>query len=40
MKWFLFFAAWLVISALVCWMAGRFIRIGMTELQPQKEIDE
>jgi hypothetical protein len=26
--------AWLLASALVGWLAGRFIRVGMVELQP------
>ena len=29
-------AAWLAVSALVCWIAGRFIRVGMVELQPEE----
>lgn len=30
-------AAWLGASALVCWIAGRFIRVGMVELQPERQ---
>lgn len=34
------FAAWLAVSALVCWIAGRFIRVGMVELQPEKRPED
>jgi hypothetical protein len=34
------FAAWLAVSALVCWIAGRFIRVGMVELQPDHQVEE
>ena len=33
-------AAWLAVSALVCWIAGRFIRVGMVELQPDDQAQE
>jgi hypothetical protein len=33
-------AAWLAVSALVCWIAGRFIRVGMVELQAGDQVEE
>lgn len=32
--------AWFAIGALACWFAGRFIRVGMVELQPQHRTRE
>jgi hypothetical protein len=31
---------WLLLSALVCWLWGRFVRVGMVELQPQHQVEE
>lgn len=31
------FAAWIASSIPICWLAGRFIRVGMVELQSQQQ---
>lgn len=36
MKIALAIALWLAASPLFAWLAGRFIRVGMVELQPQQ----
>lgn len=33
-------ALWLALSPLVGWLAGRFIRVGMVELQPGDHVQE
>lgn len=33
-------ALWLGASVLVGWLAGRFIRIGMVELQPEERHED
>jgi hypothetical protein len=33
-------AIWLAVSALVCWLWGRFVRIGMVELKPEHARDD
>lgn len=37
MIWTVLIALWLILSPVVCWMAGRFIRVGMEELQKLNE---
>lgn len=32
--------AWAVLSLVACWFAGRFIRVGMVELQPGRKEDQ
>jgi hypothetical protein len=33
-------ALWLAASPLVAWLWGRFVRVGMVELQPQHQVQE
>ena len=34
------FVVWLALSPLVAWLAGRFIRVGMVELQPEERPED